>query len=632
MKMNLSVVMSLKDKVSAPLKGMSSDSDYYAKKIKKIQLAQADDSSALALIASYQHIQQELNKNTLEGEEAAEKLLKLKNQMAATEEPSAALTNKLAKQEEKVAQLTDKNNQFEASLSETSKRMKKSGVDVKKLDSEVDRLSKSQIASTKSIDATSKSYKRLKKAMTPITKMNKLIKMPTLQTAKNTAMGAAGVLGTLAGFGVVMSSTAARVNELSKAAGDIQMPVGELQALRMQASGAGAEAEDMDAALKEMSLRWGEMKSLGSGAMNDYFQDTGNKKAYNDLLNAKDAAQAYQVIVREIAKEADVSKQNFMADEFFGGDSEKLLPVLKGGLDDLRQAKQRLNDTGGPIDETSIKASKAFAAGLKKLSSIVDSLKISALTPVMAELSVWFETLATNMKDMDWREEAIEKLRTIVSGTFTALKFMGKAIMFVAENIKGIVAAFLLFKIALIAINAAIMLNPIGLMAAGIAAAVVGIGYLIDRFIGFDVILQAVGKAIGWVWDGIKSMINMLPDALIPDGWKTSLEEAGDEVAKLNGKLGSLKDKNVKLGITTTDTVNRRQNQADTQQHGQQYQTGSMRSPGQLRYQPLGSQTIKSQSEVKLTIQSDKPVSIDKAVSEKGTDLSVNVGNMAMSY
>ncbi len=94
---------------------------------------------------------------------------------------------------------------------------------------------------------------------------------------------------------------------------------------------------------------------------------------------------------------------------------------------------------------------------------------------------------------------------TIVSGTFTALKFMGKAIM----------------------------LNPIGLMAAGIAAAVVGIGYLIDRFIGFDVILQAVGKAIGWVWDGIKSMINMLPDALIPDDWKTSLEAAGDELLML---------------------------------------------------------------------------------------------------
>ncbi|MDD9156861.1 hypothetical protein PVK64_11815 [Aliivibrio sp. S4TY2] len=33
--------------------------------------------------------------------------------------------------------------------------------------------------------------------------------------------------------------------------------------------------------------------------------------------------------------------------------------------------------------------------------------------------------------------------------------------------------------------------------------------------------------AIGWVWDGIKSMISMLPDALIPDGWKASVEDAG---------------------------------------------------------------------------------------------------------
>ena len=39
---------------------------------------------------------------------------------------------------------------------------------------------------------------------------------------------------------------------------------------------------------------------------------------------------------------------------------------------------------------------------------------------------------------------------------------MGKAIIFVAEHIKELVAAFLLFKIVMIAINAAIILNPIG--------------------------------------------------------------------------------------------------------------------------------------------------------------------------
>ncbi|AGH81450.1 hypothetical protein PCNPT3_07560 [Psychromonas sp. CNPT3] len=61
------------------------------------------------------------------------------------------------------------------------------------------------------------------------------------------------------------------------------------------------------------------------------------------------------------------------------------------------------------------------------------------------------------------------------------------------------------------------------LMVAAALVAVVGIGYLIDKFIGFDVVLKAVGEAIGWVWDGIKSLIKMLPDALIPDGWKRLL-------------------------------------------------------------------------------------------------------------
>ena len=47
---------------------------------------------------------------------------------------------------------------------------------------------------------------------------------------------------------------------------------------------------------------------------------------------------------------------------------------------------------------------------------------------------------------------------------------------------------------------------------------------------------------------------------------------------------------------------------------------------------PLTNQAMKSKAEVALTIKSDKPVSIDKAMNEKGTDLSLNLGNMSMSY
>ncbi|ACH66750.1 conserved hypothetical protein [Aliivibrio fischeri MJ11] len=121
----------------------------------------------------------------------------------------------------------------------------------------------------------------------------------------------------------------------------------------------------------------------------------------------------------------------------------------------------------------------------------------------------------------------------------------------------------------------------------------------------------------------------MLPDALIPDGWKTSVEDAGKEVDKLSTKLNKVKDKNAKLGITTTESQTQT---IATSYHNQSKQGLSNNIIPMSKATPLTNQTVKSQAEVALTIKSDKPVTIDKAKSEKGTDLSLNVGNMSMSY
>ncbi|MEI6896274.1 MAG: hypothetical protein V5786_02075 [Psychromonas sp.] len=626
MKMSLSVVMGIIDKVSAPLQGMASESDGYAKKIKKVQLAQADDASASAMILSFQRLQKQLDKNTMEGEEAAETLVKLKKQMAATENPSAALTNKLAKQEAKLATLIDKDQAYESSLKSTSKRLKKSGVDVKNLDSEFERLSKSQNESAKSVDKMSLKYKKLQRAMAPINKISRAIKMPTLQMAKGAGVGGLAIIGTMVGFGAVMSETATQVNELSKAADDIKMPIAQLQALRMQAVGAEAEVEDMDAAIKEMSLRWGEMKSFSSGAMNDYFKNTNNMKAYNDLKNAKDAMEAYQVIIREIAAEKDISKQNFMADEFFGGDSEKLLPVLKGGIENLNKARQALKDTGGAVTEDEAKTTKAYSLALSKLSQIVKSIKLKVLIPVMQKVTVIFTQFADKFKNVKWRTDLIDNVIKTVNGLYNAFLFVIKGVLFIKDNFKGLIATLAILKIAFLVLNAVIMMNPISFMTAAVLAAVVAYGYLIDKFIGFDVILKGVSDAIGWVWDGIKKLINLLPDALIPDSWKTSADAAGNEVDKLNAKLSKIKSKNVTLGVTTNETLSKKQ-------IGRQDRPSlSQNIIPMAKAQPLTNQVIKSQAEVSLTIKSDKPINIDKAKSERGTNLKLNVGNMMMSY
>lgn len=628
MKMNLSVVMGVKDNVSAPLKGMASESDYYAKQIKKIQLAQADDSSALTMIASYQKIQKELDKNALEGEEATEKLLKLKKQMAATQEPSAALTNKLAKQEEKVALLTAKNDQYEHSLKDTSKQMKKTGVDTKRLDNEFDRLSKSQAENTKRVEEASRKYKRLQKAMAPINKLSRAIKMPKIGGAM---MGkGAALLGGLSIGGLFqqINGAASEMDKLSKAAQNLNMPVEELQAMQSQAEHAGVSADTMSTAMVRFTKRLGVLQTTGKGAMGSFLKK-GKNPLYRSLKTAKDTEQAYGQLLDSFSQLKTNQEQMAFADAAFGGDGRKMLIMLRQGTEGLTTARKEFNETGGGVTSEDAAKAEAYDDALQKVQESMRSIKFAALAPVMEKITGAFTEFSNKFKNATYRTDVIEKITETVSALYVALKFIGKIIVFVTQNFKGVIAALLIFKIGMIALNAVIMANPIGLMVAGIAAAVVAVGYLLDKFGLLEPILDAVGAYYGWIWKQIKKLINLLPDSLIPDGWGNSAKSAGKEVDKLNGKLNQLKDKSAKFNVVTNEVVTRTNKEKAAGPHKWGAQGGIAPMP---KITPLTNQTLKSQAEVALTIKSEKPVSIDKATSEKGTNIKLNLGNMAMSY
>ena len=94
-------------------------------------------------------------------------------------------------------------------------------------------------------------------------------------------------------------------------------------------------------------------------------------------------------------------------------------------------------------------------------------------------------------------------------------------------------------------------------------------------------------------------------------------------------KLDNIKDKNTKLGITTNET----HNQTERRKTYAEYQNDSFKTPSSYgQYQPLKNQMLNSKSEVSLIIKSEKPVTVDKAKSEKGTDLNLDVGDLGFSY
>lgn len=625
MKMNLSVVMGLKDKLSAPLKGISSESDHYAKVIKKVHKAQANDSAALGMIDSFKKSKQAINNNALAIAATSEKLRELKAKAASTARPSAALTEKISKQQQRLGKLNRQQSDYKTNLVRLGKQLRRTGVRMFDLQGESDRLNRSYKRHASEIVRLTKKYTILKVAMRPIQKLNRAIRLPKLASA--TVGKGAALLGgvSLAGFATELNSTAAEMDKLAKTAANLSLPISELQAIQSQANYAGVETDALSGAMLRFNKRLGVLQQTGRGALGSYLRKSGNS-LHRDLQGAKDNQQAYEMLLDAFSKLKSPQEQMAFADAAFGQDGRKMLIMLRQGTEGLANARQELNEIGGGATAEDAAKAEAYNDAMQKISESVRSIKFAALAPVMEKATKLFTQFSDKFKNAQWRTEFMDKVIQTVNSLYQGLEFLGKGLIFVSQNFKGIIAALAIFKVALIGINAVIMANPFGMIVTAIGAAVIAITYLVDKFIGLDNVIKWVGEKIGWLWDKFKALINKLPDSLIPDGWKTDTKAAGKQVYNLANKLDGIKDKNARLGITTQETTNRRETQS---YHA--YQSGNLTNPYQA-YQPLTSQTLKSKSEVELRIKSDKPVTVDKAKSEKGTELNLDVGNMVNSF
>lgn len=631
MKMKLSVLMDMKDKTSAVLKGMSGESDYYAKSIKKVQKTQADDSAAMGMIDSLKTSRKAMDKNAIAVAAVSEKLEELKIKAAGVESPSAALTEKITKQQAKLSKLNTEQEGYKSHLEKLDTQLKKTGVNTGNLDDEYDRLNRSYKKHGKEIGRLSKRYTTLQRVMSPIQKLNRSIKFPKVGAAA-AGKGAALLSGlSFAGLVTQVNGAAGEMDNLAKTSATLTLPIQELQAMQSQAEHAGVSSDALSNSMLRFTKRLGVLQQTGSGALGSYLKKSENA-LHKDLQGAKDTKQAYEMLLEEFSQLETPQEQMAFADAAFGQDGRKMLIMLREGTEGLTAARKELNALGGGATAEDAAKAEAYNDALQKIEESVRSMKFAALAPIMEKATKAFTQFSEKFKNAAWRTDFIEKLIQTVDGLYQGFELLGKGLIWLAQNFKGILATVAILKVALIALNAAVLANPIGLIVAAVAAAVIAITYLIDKFIGLDKVIKWIGDGIGWLWDKFKALINKLPDALIPDGWKIQTDEAGQEVDNLAAKLNRIEDKSATLGITTNETQNRTE-RTQTEQGYHAYQAGGVQPIKQsTAYSPLGNQTIKSKSEVSLTIKSDKPVAIEKAQSEKGTDLNLDVGNMTTSF
>lgn len=459
MKMNLSVVMALKDKTTAPLKGMASESDHYAKTIKKVQKAQANDSAAIGMINSFKVSKKAMNKNALAIAATNEKLKELQAKATAAGKPSAALTERISKQKEKLDKLNAEQNSYKNNLVKMGKQLTKTGVKMHDLDGESSRLNKRYKKHGAEIIKLSKKYAILKGAMKPIQKMNGAIKLPKVGRAA--AGKGAALLGgiSLAGLMNEVNSTAAEMDKLAKTSGNLRMPISELQAMQSQAEHAGVSSDTLSSSMIRFNKRLGVLQQTGSGALGSFLKKSGNS-LHRELQNVTDNQQAYEMLLESFSKLKTTQEQMAFADAAFGQDGRRMLIMLREGTEGLTAARQELNDLGGGAKAEDAAKAEAYNDAMQKVQESIRSIKFAALAPIMEKITKAFTEFSNQFKNTEWRTDFIEKVSKAVDNLYEGLVFLGKGILWAVDNFKGIVAAVAIFKVALIGLNAVIMANP----------------------------------------------------------------------------------------------------------------------------------------------------------------------------
>jgi len=279
--------------------------------------------------------------------------------------------------------------------------------------------------------------------------------------------------------------------------------VEELSALEFAAAKAGVEFDDITGAVEEFQIRIGEAVRDGVGPLNETFGKLG--------LNAKEIAKL--PLPERLAKVADAlnsindpSLRQFDADEIFGGDAFRILPLLDAGGDAIRQLAKDGIAAGVILEGNTAEAAKKLGGSLATLKLQVRAVAISvggALAPALT--SIVEKTQPVLRTIIDWVKENASLVRTVatVGVSVTAL---GLTLVTLGTAIG--VAGFALTALAGVI---SLVLSPIGLLIAGVVAA--GVAFVKFTDIGgravdylknkFGELFKSFSAALGGIRDAL---------------------------------------------------------------------------------------------------------------------------------
>ena len=307
-----------------------------------------------------------------------------------------------------------------------------------------------------------------------------------------------------AAFGFA-SSTARQSEEIARSAKLASTGVEEFQKLAYASESFGIQQDKLADILKDVNDKMGDYAQTGGGAMADFFEFIAPKVGVTaEQFKNLSGADALQLYVSSLEK-ANLSQADMtFYMEAIASDSTLLLPLLEKNGEAYKVLADEAEAYGAVISEDNIKANKAFSQQLRSLNKMFQSVIMS----VGNKLIPLFSDLVSKVKDFIARNREliqtnisgffdgaiwvvkqfisvlgtlfgwIDKVAQLMGGWSNAIKIVGIAVgvLMALKFVPWIIAATAAIK----ALNIAMLLNPAGLMIAGIVALGTAIVLLIE--------------------------------------------------------------------------------------------------------------------------------------------------------
>jgi hypothetical protein len=331
---------------------------------------------------------------------------------------------------------------------------------------------------------------------------------------------AAAATAALGAIAVGVRSTLNTVDDMSKMAAKIGIPIEELSKLKYAADMSGVSLEGLQTSVSRLSRNMADA-AKGTGAGAEAFKQVGISATKADG-SLKSSSQVMAEIADKFAVMPDGAKKTALAMQLMGKSGADMIPLLNGGSAALNEMLVEAKELGLEISAKTGLAAEQFNDNISRMGYAVSGLTLGLTAALAPALVIVSDAMVQFTK---WVLGAVDYLPIVgeyasVAGGALAIMF-SPAILAAASNLAVAIGVGLVGAVRLL--TAAIAANPLGALAIGITIAITAIYHFrdeIQKAIGVDVVgiaKDAANLVIGSfvaAFEDIKFIWNQFPNII----------------------------------------------------------------------------------------------------------------------